>query len=142
MAVLWGKTSMTFDDAVNCHSEWKRKLRAYVSHPDGGMNVDEVGSNNKCKMGRWIRGDGRKYAAFPEFAKLIVEHTRFHKAAADIVRRADLGQDVSFEFGLGVGSEFSLASSAVVLAIMDMKRKHEAQGRQQQEREHAVAWLK
>jgi methyl-accepting chemotaxis protein len=142
MAVLWGKTSMTFDDAVNCHSEWKRKLRAYVSHPDGGMNVDEVGSNNKCKMGRWIRGDGRKYAAFPEFARLIAEHTRFHKAAADIVRRADRGQDVSSEFALGAGSEFSLSSSAVVLAIMDMKRKHEAQSRQQQEREHAVAWLK
>lgn len=142
MAVLWGRTSMTFDDAVNCHSEWKRKLQAYVSNADGSRNVEEVGSNNKCKLGRWIRGDGRKYAGLPEFAKLIAEHTRFHKAAADIVRRADRGQDVSFEFAVGAGSEFSLASSAVVLALMDMKRKHEAQSRQEQEREHAVAWLK
>jgi|ERR1700691_2834418 methyl-accepting chemotaxis protein len=142
MAVLWGKTNMTFDDAVNSHSEWKKKLYAYVSNPDGSTNVDEVGSNNKCKLGKWIRGDGRKYSGFPEFAKLIVEHTRFHKAAADIVSRADRGQDVSFEFGLGVGSEFSLASSAVVLAIMDMKKRYEVQSRQQQEREHAVSWLK
>ena len=133
---------MTFDDAVNSHSEWKRKLHTYVSKPDGSLNVIEVESNNKCKLGRWIRGDGRKYAGFPEFARLIVEHTRFHKAAADIVRRADLGQDVSFEFALGVGSEFSLASSAVVLAIMDMKRRHELQSRQQQERERTLAWLK
>jgi methyl-accepting chemotaxis protein len=133
---------MTFDDAVNCHSEWKRRLQAYVSNPDQSINVDDVGSNNKCKLGRWIRGEGRKYAGFPEFAKLIVEHTRFHKAAADIVRRAHGGQDVGFEFALGVGREFSLASSAVVLAIMDLKRRHEAQSKQQQEREHAVAWLK
>ena len=133
---------MTFDDAVNSHSEWKRKLHAYVSKPDGSMNADEVGSNHKCKLGRWIRGEGRKYAGFPEFAKLIVEHTRFHKAAADIVRRADRGQDVSFEFAVGAGSEFSLASSAVVLVIMDLKRRQEMQSRQQQERAHAAAWLK
>lgn len=143
MAVLWGKTSMSFDDAVNSHSEWKRKLHAYLSNPDGSMNVDEVGATNQCKLGRWVRGDGRKYASFPEFTKLIEEHARFHKAAADVVGRADRGQDVSFEFALGVGSEFSLASSAVVLAIMDMKRRYEAQSRQQQqERAHAVSWMK
>jgi hypothetical protein len=104
--------------------------------------VDEVGANNQCKLGRWIRGDGRKYSGLPEFTKLIAEHTRFHKAAADLVSRADRGQDVSFEFALGVGSEFSLASSAVVLAIMDMKKKYEVQSKQQQDREHAVSWMK
>jgi hypothetical protein len=133
---------MTFDDAVVCHSEWKRKLQAYVSNPDGSMSLGEVAATNKCRLGRWIGGKARKYAAFPEFARLIAEHTRFHKAAADIVTRADLGHDVSFEFALGVGSEFSLASSAVVLAIMDMKRRYEMQSRQQQEREHADAWSK
>ena len=133
---------MTFDEAVNCHSQWKRKLQAYLSNPDGSINVEEVGSNTKCKLGKWIRGDGRKYSGFPEFAKLIAEHTRFHKAAADLLSRADRGQDVNFEFDLGAGSEFSLASSAVVLAIMDMKKRYEVQSRQQQEREHAVSWLK
>ncbi|MGA9472048.1 MAG: CZB domain-containing protein [Terriglobales bacterium] len=142
MAVLWGKTSMTFDEAVNCHSEWKRKLQTYLSNPDGSIDVEEVGSNNKCKLGKWIRGDGRKYAGFPEFARLIAEHTRFHRAAVDLMSRANRGQDVSFEFALGVGNEFSLASSAVVLAIMDMKKRYEVQSRQQQEREHAVSWLK
>jgi methyl-accepting chemotaxis protein len=133
---------MTFDDAVVCHSEWKRELHTYVSNPDGSMNIEEVAATNRCKLGRWIRGEGRKYAAFPEFAKLIAEHARFHKAAADIVSRADRGQDVSFEFALGVGSELSLASSAVVLAIMDMKRRYETQSRHQQEREHTAAWSK
>jgi len=142
MALLWGMTSMTFDDAVVCHSEWKRELHAYVSNPDGSMNIEEVAATNKCKLGRWIRGEGRNYAGFPEFAKLITEHTRFHKAAADIVSRAKRGHDVSFEFALGVGSEFSLASSAVVLAIMDMKRRYETQSRQQQEQEHTAAWSK
>jgi methyl-accepting chemotaxis protein len=135
-------TFMTFDDAVVCHSEWKRKLHAYVSNPVGDINIDEVAATNKCKLGRWIRGEGRKYAGFPEFAKLIAEHARFHKAAADIVRRADGGQDASFEFELGAGSEFSLASAAVVLAIMDMKRRNEMQSRQAQEREHEAAWMK
>jgi hypothetical protein len=69
---------------------------------------------------------------------MAAEHTRFHKAAAEIVRRADCGEDVSGEFALGVGSEFSLASSAVVLALMDMKRRHETRehGGRQQDRLH------
>lgn len=142
MAVLWGRTSMSFDGAVNSHSEWKRKLLAYVSNPDGSMSAAEAGATNQCKLGRWIRGEGRKYASFPEFTRLVAEHARFHKAAVDIVTRADQGQDVSFEFAVGIGSEFSLASSAVVLAIMDMKRRYEAQSRQQQERAHAVSWMK
>jgi methyl-accepting chemotaxis protein len=86
-----------------------------------------------AKLGKWIRGEGRTYSAYPEFAKLTAEHTRFHKAAAEIVIRADRGEDVKGEFALGVGSEFSLASSAVVLALMDVKRRHEMEERSKQD---------
>jgi len=142
MALLWGRVSMSFDDAVVSHSEWKKKLSAYVSNPDQSLLIEEIAANNRCKLGRWIRGEGRRYSDFPEFPKLIAEHNRFHLAAADIVRRADLGQDVSAEFALGVGSEFSLASSAVVLAIMDMKKRYNRRKHQQQEPEHVVSWQK
>jgi methyl-accepting chemotaxis protein len=143
---------MSFDDAVNSHSEWKRTLYEYAAHPDGSMKMSEVAENDRCKLGQWIRGDGKKYSAYPEFARLAAEHTRFHKAAAEIVRRVDCGEDVSGEFALGVGSEFSLASSSVVLALMDMKRRHEMQGRgghdqdriheQSRARKHAAGWAK
>lgn len=143
--MAWKKTSMSFDDAVVCHSEWKRKLYTYVANPDHSLTVSEVAANDRCKLGKWIRGEGRRHASFPEFGRLVAEHTRFHKAAAEIVRRADCGENVSGEFVLGVGSEFSLASSAVVLAIMDMKRKQAMRERSGEEpgqtaRGHAAGW--
>jgi hypothetical protein len=130
------KRSMSFDDAVISHSEWKRKLHEYAAHPNGSMTIAEVAENDRCKLGQWIRGDGKKYSAYPEFAVLAAEHTRFHKAAAEIVRRVNCGEDVRGEFALGVGSEFSLASSAVVLSLMDMKRRHEMQEYGRRERLH------
>lgn len=129
----WKKPSMSFDDAVICHSEWKRKLYNYGMNPDHSLTRDEVAANDRCKLGKWIRGEGRQYSVYPEFAKLTAEHTRFHKAAAEIVGRADRGEDVKGEFAVGVGSEFSLASSAVVLALMAMKRRHEMEERSKQE---------
>jgi hypothetical protein len=129
----WKKASMSFDDAVVSHSEWKRKLYDYGMNPDHSLTSAEVAANDRCKLGKWIRGEGRRYSGYPEFAKLIAEHTCFHKAAAEIVSRADSGEDVRGEFALGVGSEFSLSSSAVVLALMDMKRRHELRERSDQE---------
>lgn len=125
----WKKTSLSFEDAVHLHSEWKRKLHEYARNPDDSLNVAEVAANDRCKLGKWIRGEGRKYSDYPEFARLAAEHTRLHTSAAEIVRRANCGEDVSGDFALGVGSEFSLASSAVVLALMDMKRRHELEER-------------
>ncbi len=58
-----------------------------------------------------------------EFNTLKQEHTRFHKAAGEVVKRADSGKDVSEEVTLGAKSEFAQASAAVVTAIMQMKIK-------------------
>jgi methyl-accepting chemotaxis protein len=114
---------MNLEDAVIAHSEWKRTLTSYISKPDHSLKVSEVAADDKCKLGQWIAGEGRKYASLPEFAKLRAEHTRFHRAAADVVRRAVAGQPVSSEVAVGAGSEFGKASAGIVLAIMDMKKK-------------------
>jgi hypothetical protein len=70
-------------------------------------------------------GTGKKHANSPEFQHLRSEHARFHKAAADVVHRADSGANVSGETALGGHSEFSSASTAVVKAIMSLRSKLE-----------------
>jgi len=119
---------MNFDDAVAAHSEWKRKLNSYVRNPDHSLKASEVDADDRCELGKWLKGEGQQYSAAPEFARLTKEHARFHKAAADIVSRVDSGQDVSADLAIGGGSEFGRASSAVVLAIMGMKKKYEGKG--------------
>lgn len=50
-------------------------------------------------------------------------HARFHKAAGDVVNKANAGQKVTEEIALGSKSEFAAASGDVVKALMAMKTK-------------------
>ena len=114
---------MNFDDAIKAHSDWKMKLTKYIKHPDHSLKSAEVAIDNRCALGQWINGEGKKFASLPEFSKLKTEHQRFHKAAAAVVVKADSGQDQSEEVCLGAKSEYAAASSTVVSAIMAMKAK-------------------
>jgi Chemoreceptor zinc-binding domain len=117
------QAAMNFDDAITAHTQWKMKLSAYIAHPDNSLNASTVSADNHCALGQWIVGDGAKFAKLPEYAKLRTEHTRFHKAASEVVRKASSGQKVAEEVALGSHSEFASASNAVVSAIMAMKAK-------------------
>ena len=114
---------MNFDDAIMSHSEWKMKLTKYIKHPDHSLKSAEVAGDAKCALGQWINGEGKKFAAIPEFSKLKNEHQHFHKAAAAVIAKADSGQDQSAEVALGAKSEYAAASAAVVSALMAMKAK-------------------
>lgn len=114
---------MNFDQAIAAHSSWKQKLRAYLNKPDRSLNPTEIAHDNTCELGKWIAGEGAKHAGMAEFQSLRSEHSRFHKAAAEVVRQADGGQNVVEDVALGGKSEFANASSAVVSAIMALRAK-------------------
>jgi methyl-accepting chemotaxis protein len=114
---------MNFDEAITAHSAWKLKLSAYLRKPDGSLKASEVAADNKCPLGLWIHGDGKKHAALPEYGVLRNAHAKFHTSAGDVVRRADSGKNVTEELVLGGASDFSRASAAVVMAIINMKSK-------------------
>ncbi len=113
---------MNFDQAISCHVQWKSKLAAYVAKPDHSLNASEIEHEDRCDLGKWIRGEGQKYARLPEFTKLAADHTHFHAAAADVVRKADAGQHASEEIALGAKSDYAAASNAVVTSLMRMKK--------------------
>ncbi len=113
---------MDFDAAIVAHSDWKRKLKAYLQKPDHSLQPTELALTTKCKLGEWATGEGRKYASSPFFQTLTAEHSRFHKAAAELVRKANLGESVNAETALGATSEFAKASTSVVNAIVEMKK--------------------
>lgn len=114
---------MNFDDAIKAHSDWKLKLSVYINKPDGSLKAADAELDNKCALGQWICGEGSKYSTAQEYAVLKAEHTKFHKCAGAVIRKADSGQKVAEEVALGSNSEFAAASSAVVMAIMKMKTK-------------------
>jgi hypothetical protein len=114
---------MEFDQAIAAHAAWKSKLAKYLKNPDHSLEPSKVAADDQCELGKWIAGEGRKFTKLPEFATVKSDHARFHKVAADIVQRANSGQQVAEEVALGAKSEFATASSSVVRSIMALKAK-------------------
>ncbi len=112
---------MNFDNAISAHTQWKMKLAEYISKPDHSLNPSVVGGHNACELGKWLSGEGRKYANLPEFSKLVSDHAHFHKAAADVISKADNGQSMTEEVALGAHSDYASASSAVVTSLLALK---------------------
>ena len=117
---------MDFNQAVAAHTAWKRRLAQYLAKRDGSWSPAKIALDDQCILGGWIRGEGRIYENLPEYSVLEREHLRFHRAAAEVIRQANSGQSGGEDTSIGSGSEFALASTAVVLAIMDMQ-KHQAE---------------
>lgn len=117
------RTRMDFKSAIDAHVAWKAKLASYIAKPDRSLNPVTVGQDSQCELGRWLKGEGAKLAASPDFQQLAADHARFHQAAGEVIRKADAGQNVTEEIALGTKSEYAAASSAVVLALMRMMRK-------------------
>jgi len=110
-----------FDQAIAAHASWKAKLRAYLKKPDHSLKAIEVQSDSKCALGQWIYGEGKRWSATPNYEILRKEHARFHRAAAEVVGKADSGQLADEEVAVGSKSEFMVASAAVVNAITRMR---------------------
>ena len=113
---------MNFDDAIKAHVAWKIKLTTYIKKPDRSLNHEVVCKDDNCDLGKWIHNEGKAFANLVEYNQLKKEHARFHKAAADIIKKADAGHGLSEEVAVGMKSEYNEASNNVVSAIMQMKK--------------------
>ena len=112
---------MDFEQGVAEHLAWKNRLFEYLAAPDGRLNPSDVASDQNCSLGKWIYGEGSKYAGYSEFAILRREHAHFHKVVANIVSGARLGLSVRNEAALERETEFGKASAKVISALMALK---------------------
>ena len=78
---------MNFDEAIQAHAAWKVKLSAYLYKCDGSLKSADVRVDNRCPLGQWLHGEGKKYASLAEYQTLIKEHARFHLAAGECDRQ-------------------------------------------------------
>jgi hypothetical protein len=116
---------MDFDEALKAHVAWKMSLSAYVRDPDGSLRLTTVTDETACDLGKWILGEAATlYGQDGAYAELKASHTAFHRAAAQLVRKAHAGEDVFQETLLGSGSDYALSSSEVVRHLIGMKMNH------------------
>ena len=79
--------------------------------------------NNRFALGQGLYGAGEKYSSTTEYQSLIGEHASFHRAAGDVIDKANSGKELNVKLILDFSSEYGIASLNVVKAIMDLKRK-------------------
>ncbi len=114
---------MVIDEVIRAHVAWRAKLSSYLRKRDGTLKASEIEVDGRCELGRWIAGEGTAHAASPEFGAVRVLHARFHRCAADVVRKADADKDVSEEVVLGGSSAYGMVSTDLVGALRSMRAR-------------------
>jgi hypothetical protein len=120
--ILAAGGAMEFDDAIAAHTQWKHKIRRSLAKDPTSLNPADVSVDHNCSLGMWIYGEGANYRGLPEYVKLKYEHARFHLVTAELVKRAHAGESIDAEMAPCASSEFSASSSAVIMAIVTMKK--------------------
>ncbi len=116
-------SGMDFEEAVSIHSKWKRELRRSVAKHDSCLHPANMSVDHKCALGQWIYSEGVNHYSLPEYTKLKAEHARFHVIAADLLRKANSGESIEADLEPCSSSEFSMSSSAIVIALMALKKR-------------------
>lgn len=117
---------MDIDGAIQAHTDWKVRL-LNLAHGTTTEKIDlqTLGTDNLCVLGRWLHGDGQKHRDDAKFAKLVETHAAFHKCAATIGTLIAEGNAGAAENQLtSVGSEFNRLSFRVTAFLKDMDSRH------------------
>ena len=113
---------LDFDGVIQAHMQWKHKLRRFINGEGDPLDPAVVERDDKCALGCWIHGAGKRFASDAGFVSLIDKHARFHRSAADIVRKTKAGDWNGANDTLL--NEFSALSEGTVQAIRQLRERH------------------
>jgi hypothetical protein len=117
------KHIMNFTEATNAHTDWKIRLRGAISEKSS-LDLDTIARDDCCELGRWLHGPSQaRYGALPAHGECLVAHARFHLRAADVAATINARDYAKAEQMLGAGTQYALASRAIVLAIETLRRQ-------------------
>ena len=115
-----------FDAAVQAHVGWKKKLVDCINGRGEPIDVHTASQDNKCALGQWLYGAGKKHAGTQEYSGLRGSHAQFHKCAGSVANLAQSGRTDDAEQLLA--TEFEDASKDTIAKLYHMKSV--ASGRQ------------
>lgn len=114
-------TLITLDNAFRVHNNWKNRLKEAAA---SGQPLDTatIKRDDCCELGMWLYADGKRlYGQKPEFVKLIEKHQDFHAVASIVATIINKKEVANAEAMLQGSSQFSSASTEVLMAIMQLK---------------------
>lgn len=83
----------TFEEAVVSHAIWRANFVDLVRNGGGGLDVEVVGRENVCPLGRWLTGEGQEAVGNPVAHRMLCNvHAEFHTEAARVLSLAQSGR--------------------------------------------------
>jgi methyl-accepting chemotaxis protein len=113
---------MNWDESVEAHVKWKIKLQAYINVRGEKLDANTIAKDNACALGQWLSNEASKLQGNATFQTLKGDHSAFHKAAADVVKKVDAGDKAGATALMGSGSEFMTKSMKVVGGISAIRK--------------------
>lgn len=114
---------MDLDQAIGKHTEWKAKFRLAISKKEP-MDAKTISKDDCCDLGKWLHGEAKaKLATFASYSECMNKHAEFHVEAGKLARAINAKQYAKAEAMLGTGTPYAEVSSAVVVAIMRLKKE-------------------
>ena len=114
---------MDLNEAIKAHSDWKMKLRSAISGKTA-LDAQTISRDDCCHLGKWLHGESKptlgKLASHAQCVKL---HADFHKSAGKVAAAINAARFEDAQAMLASGTEYALASNAVVIAIGALKRE-------------------
>ncbi|WP_346286532.1 methyl-accepting chemotaxis protein [Zoogloea sp.] len=112
--------ALDFDGVIQAHMGWKFKLRNYLSGQGEALDPAVVSRDDKCVLGCWIHGEGKRYANEPGFGKLRDKHADFHRCAGAVIQ-AKLSGDAAGAERLLL-NDFAVLSDETIQEIRKLKQ--------------------
>ena len=113
---------MLLDQAIPWHAQWKLTFRSAIMKKER-IDATFVLQDDGCLLGQWLHGAGAaKFVDNPHFDACRQKHADFHREAGKIARAISDGKFDEADAMLNRGTAYSIASSDVSAAIIELKR--------------------
>jgi len=109
-----------FAKAVQAHLDWKRKLHDAIDGKGEKLDAAVVSLDDRCALGQWIYGPGRRFAKYTEHASLRAAHAGFHECAGAIAEMAQHGKHDEAQRTLD--GDFKEASKKTISQITALRK--------------------
>jgi methyl-accepting chemotaxis protein len=112
---------MDLNLAIAVHSEWKTLLLAAIINNET-LDTASIAKDNCCELGKWLHSDAKaRYGSLPSFVTCVAKHAKFHVEASKVAAAINTKKYPDAHAMLNAGTAYSAASSAVQVAIENLK---------------------
>ncbi len=113
--------TMDLNLAIAVHSEWKTLLLAAIINNET-LDTASIAKDNCCELGKWLHTNAKAhFGSLPSFEACVVKHAKFHIEASKVAAAINTKKYPDALAMLNAGTAYSAASSAVQVAINNLK---------------------